>query len=69
MERTRGDDTIRQTEVVLDYLEDGPEWLDEVTPEVFEMLISRLALTTDGKINIRLINGLEVTERLERTVA
>lgn len=69
MERTRGDETIRQTEVVLDYLEEGPEWLDEVTPEVFEMLINRLSLAVDGNIRIRLINGLEITERLERTVA
>lgn len=69
MERTRGDETIRKTETMLDYLEDGPEWLEEIEPELFEMLIDRLALTADRQVKIRLINGMEVTEHLERTVA
>ena len=69
MERTRGDETIRKTETMLDYLEDGPEWLEEIEPELFEMLIDRLALTADRQVKIRLINGLEVTEPIERTVA
>ena len=33
------------------------------------MLIDRLALTADRQVKIRLINGLEVTEPIERTVA
>lgn len=69
MERTRGDDTVRKSETMLDYLEDSPEWLEEIKPELFEMLIDRLLLTADRKIKIRLINGLEVTETLEGTVA
>lgn len=69
MERTRGDETIRKTEVMLDYLEDGPEWLDEIEPDLFEMLIDRVALMADRQVKIRLINGMEVTEHLERTVA
>lgn len=69
MERTRGDETIRKTEIMLAYLEDGPEWLEEIEPELFEMLIDRLALTSDRQVKIRLINGLEVTEPIERTVA
>lgn len=69
MERTRGDETIRKTETMLDYLEDGPEWLEEIEPELFEMLIDRLMLTADRQVKIRLINGLEVIEPLEGTVA
>ena len=68
MERTRGDETIRKTEIMLDYLEDGSEWLDEIKPELFEMLIDRLMLTADKHVKIRLINGLEITEPLERAV-
>lgn len=68
MERTRGDETIRKTEAMLDYLEDGPEWLDEIEPELFENLIDRIFLTADRQIRIRLINGLEVTETLEKEV-
>lgn len=65
MERTRGDETIRKTEAMLDYLEDGQEWLDEIEPELFENLIDRVFLTADRQVKIRLINGLEVTEPLE----
>ena len=65
MERICGDETIRKTETMLDYLEDGPEWLEEIEPELFDNLIDRLALTADGAVKIRLINGLELTERLE----
>ena len=68
MERTHEDETIRKTEALLDYLEDGPEWLDEIEPEMFENLIDRIFLTADRQIKIRLINGLEVTEPLEKEV-
>lgn len=65
MERTRNDETIRKTETMLDYLEDAPEWLDEIERELFDNLIDHLMLTADGTIKVRLINGLELTERLE----
>ena len=69
MERTRGDETIRKTETMLDYLEDGSEWLDEIEPELFENLIDRILLTADRQVKIRLINGLEVIEPLEKEAA
>ena len=65
MERTQGDETIRKTEIMLDHLENGPEWLEEIEPEVFSMLIDRLILTEDRQVRIRLINGMEVTEIIE----
>lgn len=68
MERTHEDETIRKTEAMLDYLEDGPEWLDEIEAELFENLIDRIFLTAGRQIKIRLINGLEVTETLEKEV-
>ena len=64
MERTHGDETIRKTEAILDYLEDAPEWLEEITPELFGILIDRLFLTADRQVKIRLVNGLEVIEPL-----
>ena len=69
MEQTKGDETIRQTEAMLDYLEDAPAWLEEIGPDLFETLVDRLALTADGQVKIRLLNGLELVEPLERTVA
>ena len=65
MERTQGDETIRKTEIMLDHLDNGPEWLEEIEPEVFSMLIDRLILTEDRQVRIRLINGMEVTEIIE----
>ena len=64
VERTHGDETIRKTEAMLDYLEDAPEWLDEITPELFGTLIDRIFLTADRQVKIRLVNGLEVAEPL-----
>ena len=69
MERTHGDETIRKTETMLEYLEDGSKWLDEIEPELFEMLIDRLSITADGQVKIRLINELELTESLRKEAA
>ena len=69
MERAHGDETIRKTETMLDYLEDAPEWLDEIEPELFDNLIDRLMLTADGAVKIRLINGLELSECIKKEAA
>lgn len=69
MEQTKGDETIRQTEAMLDYLDDAPAWLEEIGSELFETLVERLALMAGGQLKIRLLNGLELVEPLERTVA
>ena len=66
VERTNGDETIRQTEIMLEYLENGSEWLEDIEDTLFKALIDRLYLA-DGEVKIRLINGMEVTERIERT--
>ena len=67
MERRGDDRQIRQTETMLEYLEDAPEWLEEINSEVFEELIDKLFLTADGKVKIRMKNGLEVTESMAST--
>ena len=64
MEQTKGDETIRQTEAMLDYLDDAPAWMEEIGSELFETLVERLALTAGGQIKIRLLDGLELTESL-----
>lgn len=56
---------IRKTEEILNYLERGPEWLEDIPEDIFEYLIERIFLTAESHIRIRLFNGLEITELLE----
>ncbi len=66
---TPEEEAIRQTEEMLEYLAEGPEWLETVDETVFSRLIDRIFLTAEDKVILRLHNGLEVEERLERGLA
>jgi len=68
MEAAGEDAQIQDTEIMLDYLEDGPEWLDEPRPELFESLVSRIIIVSADTLKLRLLNGLELPETIERTV-
>jgi Site-specific recombinases, DNA invertase Pin homologs len=68
LEKTGEDMQIRRTEEMLDYLENGDDWIEELDPTIFSVLIDRLYLTADGSIRIRLQNGLEVEETLTAEV-
>lgn len=50
------------------YLEDGPEWLDEVPAELFGELIERIIIISPERLKFRLLNGMELAENIERTV-
>ncbi len=63
LEATYGDETIQTTEAMLDYL-DGASWQDEATPELFENLVDRITVVSAEEVKIRLLNGLELAERL-----
>ena len=52
----------------LPYLEDGPEWLDEVPAELFGELIERIIIISPERLKFRLLNGMELAENIERTV-
>ena len=58
-----GDDQVQSTEAILDYLETA-QWQTEVTSELFENLVERITVTSAEEIKFRLLNGLELTERL-----
>ena len=66
---TPEEEVIRQTEEMLEYLAEGPEWLDTVDETVFSRLIDRIFLTAEDKVILRLHNGLEVEEHMERGLA
>ena len=63
LEAADGDEQIQATEAILDYLE-AAQWQTEVTPDLFENLVERITVTSADEVKFRLLNGLELTERL-----
>ena len=65
--RSEEDHTIQQTQDLLDVLESGPDWLDAFDEQLFSDLIEKIVVINNEKLCFRLLNGLEVTEKIERT--
>ena len=61
------DHTIQQTQDLLDVLEGGPDWLDDFDEQLFSDLVEKIVVVDNEKLCFRLLNGLEVTEKIERT--
>jgi len=68
MDAAGEDAQIQDTEIMLDYLEDGPEWLEEPQPELFESLVSRIVIGSADMLKFRLLNRLELSEIIERKI-
>lgn len=51
----------------MDILESGPDWLEAFDEELFSELVEKIIVEDNGTLRFRLINGLEVTEPIERT--
>ena len=62
------DQQIQETERILEYLSDSPEWLDEVTSDLSRELIDRITIISPTRLKFRLLNGLELSENIERMV-
>ena len=62
------DQTIRQTQVLLEILETGPEFLEAFDEELFSELVAKIIVEHNECLRFRLVNGLELTETIERTV-
>ena len=60
--------TIRQTQLLLETLESSPEFLDTFNEELFRELVDKIIVESNERLRFRLINGLELTEPIERTV-
>lgn len=63
LETASGDEQIRATEAMLDYLE-AAQWQDEADPEWFGSLVDRITVASAEEVTFRLPNGLELAERL-----
>lgn len=62
------DMTAQQTQEILDLLENGPHFLDTFDAELFGELVDKIIVENCDSIRFRLKNGLELRERIERTV-
>ena len=62
------DDTIPRTRELIETLEAGPERLTSFDAELFGELIDRIIVDGNELVRFRLKNGLELQEKLERTV-
>ena len=60
--------TIHQTGVLLETLEAAPEFLDTFDEELFREIVDKIIVESNERLRFRLINGLELTEDIERTV-
>lgn len=65
--RSEEDHTIQQTQDMLDVLESGPDWPDTFDEQLFSDLVEKIEVVDNEKLCFRLLNGLEVTEKIERT--
>ena len=43
---------------------ENARWQTEVTPDLFENLVEQIMVASAGEVKFRLLNGLELTERL-----
>ena len=60
-------DQKNQTQELLEVLASGPDFLDAFDGELFHELVERIIVENSQCLRFRLINGLELTETIERT--
>ncbi len=65
--RSEEDHTIQRTQDLLDYLRSGPDTLSSFDEALFSELVEKIIVTNNKTLRFRLINGLELTESIERT--
>ena len=65
--RSEENHTIQQTQDLLDVLESGPDWLDAFDEQLFSDMIEKIVVVDNETLRFRLLNGLEGTEKIERT--
>ncbi len=63
-----GDDTIVRTQNLMETIEAGPDFLEEFDEELFGELVEKIIVESNESLRFQLKNGLELTEKIERTV-
>lgn len=57
---------IQNTREMLDYLENSPDFITQMTSEIFETVVEKIIIQSAAQITFRLRNELELTEIIER---
>lgn len=68
MESDDDDELLTGTRNLLDFLADSPEVISEFDADTFEQMVDKIIVDSSKKIRFRLINGLELSETIGRTV-
>lgn len=63
--RSEEDYTILRTQELLDILESGPEWQDDFDEQIFSELVERIVVVDNEILCFRLLNGIELAEKVE----
>ena len=63
-----GDSTVQQTRDLIALLDEGPDFLTAFDTELFDTIVEKIIAESNNSIRFQLKNGLELQERLERTV-
>lgn len=64
----RENDSLRKTREIIDILKNGPDSLVSFDEELFRELVEMIIVESNDRIRFRLMNGLELSESIERTV-
>ena len=62
------DETASRTQELIELLESGPDFPDSFDPDLFDALIEQVVIESNDAVRFKLINGLELREKIERTV-
>ena len=62
------DDTIPRTRELIEILDAGSEFLEAFDTELFGELVDCIIVENNDRIRFRLKNGMELPERIERTM-
>lgn len=63
-----GDNTISQTQELIDVLGSGPDFLDTFDAELFGELVDKIIVDSNTQLRFRLKNGLDLVEPIEKAV-
>ncbi len=53
---------------MIEALEAGPDFLDAFDGELFRELVDKIIVESNDRLRFRLVNSLELTEPIERTM-
>ena len=63
---TSGDNTVRQTQELIDDLSAGPDFIAAFDGDLFDSLVGRVVVEDAEHISFQMKNGLRLNERIER---